>query len=323
MDIYIFNELSTPFASIYQAKSDLAIFVHTCSKARSLGLQNLHLHADIGKNLYELPIAPNYTVSQWLQESEEDLKNQFRRIMTDSPLLSDNYSEAKEKNELSEFTIMLDGKAKSAVGLGAAHLLDTLCVSFLSKNIWDVDEIKNLNHWYLRTDGSEVNTIITVKHASRPEHLDEHKTWIEQHKQNRKDRLAKTKDLWKQRQDFFPHLILCGEVEKQFKKLGKSKNFEQIIEILKRLDKYAEDWQDGSYSDQAVRQYGLDASGETEFTLRKYGNQRKFRLPDRTKVLFEKHVKTGDLRFHFYPDNNTKKVYVGYIGKHLSTISDP
>jgi hypothetical protein len=96
-----------------------------------------------------------------------------------------------------------------------------------------------------------------------------------------------------------------------------SKFFDQIIEKLKRLNEYANNWQKGSYSDYAAKQYGLDVSGESDSTLNKYGRQRKFRLPNRKKELFEKHIKTGDLRFHFYPDEESKTIYVGYIGKHL------
>ncbi|MEN8215154.1 MAG: hypothetical protein ABFS56_02000, partial [Pseudomonadota bacterium] len=88
---------------------------------------------------------------------------------------------------------------------------------------------------------------------------------------------------------------------------------------LKRLNQYAKDWIEGAYSVQRLREYGLDVSGESDGTLIKYGQLRKFRLPNRERKLFEQHIKTGDLRFHFYPDEKTKTIYVGYIGKHLPT----
>jgi len=43
MDIYIFNELSSPFATIIEAKEQLATFINTCFKARGLGFEALHL----------------------------------------------------------------------------------------------------------------------------------------------------------------------------------------------------------------------------------------------------------------------------------------
>lgn len=171
MDIYIFNELSSPFATITEAKEHLATFINICFKARGLGFKALHLHENIGKSLYELPIAPNYTVSQWLQDSEEDVKNKFREIITKTPLITDDYPFEKERNEQSEFKIEINHETQFADGLGAAYLLETLCVSFLSHDLWDTDEIKNVEYYYLTEDGSDVVTKeIAVKHASKPAH---------------------------------------------------------------------------------------------------------------------------------------------------------
>lgn len=318
MDIYIFNELSSPFATITEAKEHLATFINICFQARALGLNALHLHENIGKSLYELPIAPDYKVSQWLQESEEDVKNQFREITAKTPLITDDYPIEKERNDLSEFKIAINHQMQFADGLGAAYLLETLCVSFLSHELWDTDKINNITHWYLTEAGNEITKIIAVKHASKPVHLAKHQAWFEQKK---RESLAKSRDLWERKEEFFPHLVLCGEVEKQLTGLGiHSKFFDQIIEKLKRLNEFAQNWQSGSYSDHVAKQYGLDVSGESEGTLQKYGRQRKFRLPNKKKQLFEKHIKTGDLRFHFYPDEESNTIYVGYIGSHLSTV---
>ncbi|OQY50767.1 MAG: hypothetical protein B6247_20995 [Candidatus Parabeggiatoa sp. nov. 2] len=302
MDIYIFNELSTtPFANIYEAKEGLKTFIQTCTKAREFGFQTLRLHENIG-NLYQLQIAPNYLVSQWLKDSdvEDDLKDSFRDIVFYSPLINDDDPIAKERNSLSEFKIKVGDEVKLADGLGVAYLLETLCVSFLSQDLWDSDEIKNIEHWFLKEDGSETTKTIAVRHASRQEHLDKHKTWFEKKK---RERLQKSRDLWEKRAEFFPHLVLCGEVEKQLTRLGiQSKYLDQIIEKLKRLNQYATDWTEGSYSEPKLTQYGLNVSGESDSTLRKYGQLRKFRLPNRERKLFAQHIKTGDLRFHFYPD---------------------
>ena len=46
---------------------------------------------------------------------------------------------------------------------------------------------------------------------------------------------------------------------------------------------------------------------------------RLFKLPNGKTECFELHIKTGDLRFHFFPDNNSLKIYIGYIGTHLPT----
>lgn len=318
MDYYVFNELSGPFATQLEAKTGLETFIQTCIKARELGLDTLRLPEIIGQNLYNLPIAPNYFISQWLQESEvkEDLKDRFKEIVTNSPLITEEEPLAKESGSLSEFRIKPENDTKLAEGLGAAYLLGTLCLSLSSHPIWKSEEI-TLEHWYLDETGLENTKIISVKHASQPEHVAKHTTWFEN---QRRDSLQKSRELWNEREKFFPHLILCGEVEKQLTKLGiQSKYFDQIIDRLKRLNNYAREWTEGAYSDAKAKQYGLDVSGESSGTLNKYSRQRKFRLPRGERRLFDKHIKTGDLRFHFYPNDETKEIYVGYIGKHLPT----
>jgi len=105
MDFYIFNELSIrPFADIYEAREKLKNFIRTCAKVRELGFQTLRLHESI-ENPYQLQIAPNYKVSQWLKDSEveDDLKDNFRDIIFYSPLINDEEPIAKEQNTLSEF----------------------------------------------------------------------------------------------------------------------------------------------------------------------------------------------------------------------------
>ncbi len=73
--------------------------------------------------------------------------------------------------------------------------------------------------------------------------------------------------------------------------------------------------------DQLNAQTNLRVSGESDSTMRFYSGQRRFKLPDGRRELFEAHIKIGDLRFHFYPDNQEHKVYVGYIGPHLPTVN--
>lgn len=133
------------------------------------------------------------------------------------------------------------------------------------------------------------------------------------------------RNLWEKRGDLFPNLILCGEVENQIAKTGNSPILHQIIDRLTTLNDVAKEWKkrgnDFNYK-LANRSSSLRISPESEQTMKKYGNERVFSLPDGGRKTFELHIKTGNLRFHFYPDNNTKIIYVGYIGPHLSTISN-
>jgi len=45
---------------------------------------------------------------------------------------------------------------------------------------------------------------------------------------------------------------------------------------------------------------------------------REFWLPNGYKAYFENHIKIArGYRIHFFPNKETKSIYVGYIGKHL------
>jgi hypothetical protein len=63
----------------------------------------------------------------------------------------------------------------------------------------------------------------------------------------------------------------------------------------------------------------LNISPESDKTMsqKKLRNQRIFSMPDGRRECFELHIKSGDLRFHFFPEDG--KIYVGYIGEHLET----
>ncbi|MCK4763227.1 MAG: hypothetical protein KAW12_13605 [Candidatus Aminicenantes bacterium] len=179
MDYLIFNELSFPFQNKYDANEGIKLFVQTFGEASAMGINQLRLHKDIGDNLYRLELAPGYLVSHWLQYGtgepaaewglKEDIKNRFREIMTSAPLITGDEPIEKEENERSIFEIPLPGeKTKQAEGLGAAYLLDTAALSFLSADSWDTHKIENLKRYFVEENGADVESFVEVKHASRP-----------------------------------------------------------------------------------------------------------------------------------------------------------
>lgn len=131
------------------------------------------------------------------------------------------------------------------------------------------------------------------------------------------------RNLWKNKTKLFPSLILCGEVKNQIEQIGASGYFNQIVDKLKIFNEAVDNWKEGSFNYNDINaNYALRISPESASTMNRYGNERRFSLPNGGTELFELHIKTGDLRFHFFPDNITKKVYVGYIGVHLSIVTN-
>ncbi|MCX6579871.1 MAG: hypothetical protein NT166_06765 [Candidatus Aminicenantes bacterium] len=339
MNDLILNELSYPFKNKYDAIAGIKTFIETFGAASTLGLTRLRIHENIGKKLYRLEIAPGYYVSDWLnspcdqqtaagetakkEASPFDLRNRFREITANAPFITDYEPIEKEEFDRSSFEIALSGgETKAAEGLGTAFLLDTIAMSFLSGSFWDTCKIERLKRYVIKEDGGDYEEFVEVRHVSRPAHIETHRQWSDKKK---RESLKTAGDLWDRREEFFPHLVLCGSIEQQLKTIigiGSS-YFNQLIDRLKLLDAYAKNWTSGSFSESEVKKsYGLDVSGESPYTMKKYGNQRRFRLPDGRKEYFEMHIKTGQLRFHFFPDEETHRIYVGYIGPHLRTITD-
>jgi len=126
---------------------------------------------------------------------------------------------------------------------------------------------------------------------------------------------------WERRKLLFSNIIFCESIESDLKKIGGT--FLSLIkDKLVEFDRYiSTNWKDGNFNyNDANSKSSLNISPESKKTMeqQKYYNQRLFSMPDGRRICFELHIKTsGNLRFHFYPENN--KIYIGYIGKHLDT----
>lgn len=130
------------------------------------------------------------------------------------------------------------------------------------------------------------------------------------------------RNMWNKREKLFPSLIFCEDVENQLLLIGNSSYFNQIIDRLIEFNKAVSQWTSGSFSYKTINSnYSLRISPESDKTMDKFGNERLCKLPNGGTEFFELHIKTGDLRFHFYADDRTRKVYIGYIGPHLNIVT--
>lgn len=313
----IFNELSVQSVeTVMDAYNVMNQFVGSVVAAQQVGLRRIRLTEEVGQNLYDLPLTDTYTVGSWLNDERVDsvLRDRFRLIVANPPLLEATEMEALERFNRSVFCLTEPAGVPEAKGFGAAYLGNCLLMSLLTHDQWNTFQISGW-HWYLDGDGQDRSENVTVPHFSTVAHIELHRPWIQQW-QN--EQLQHSADLWERRTEFFPHLILCGDVKKQLKSVGMSGFLNQIIDRLRTLDSFAADWNTGAFSiDQLNAQTNLRASEESDSTMNLHSASRRFKLPDGRRELFEMHIKTGNFRFHFYPDNQEHKVYVGYIGPHL------
>jgi hypothetical protein len=124
--------------------------------------------------------------------------------------------------------------------------------------------------------------------------------------------------LWERKELLFKKIILCGEVKDNLHDIGGTylkQIFKQLIELDEYISKY---WTKNrfNYRDVCLKT-SLTISPESSRTMKNehLKKERMFSLPDGRVECFELHIKTGNLRFHFYPEDTI--IYIGYIGKHL------
>jgi hypothetical protein len=273
---YILNELSiNQVDSKKDAKTIISGFVETCFKAKhELFLETLRVPESVG-NLYNIFLCAEYPVSKWLHDHEIDfdIRQNFYQVLATPPLIKD--IEIKELDTFNSTYFYY--QEKEAKGLGAAYLLQTLAISFLSDSLWDTDEILIL-HEQIDVNGDVIKPSIPVVHGAKSEH-------ILSHKQNfidlRNSLLTKCSYIWNKREELFPNLIFCGKTKKQLNKGLSSRYVHQIYDRLTALNEYLNSWIEGefNYSD-FINKHNVNCSPESDSTMRLYGDQRRFSLPD-------------------------------------------
>lgn len=317
----IFNELSArPVGTVAEAYDVMAHFVQAVRAAQQIGLRQVRIPEELGQNLFSLSLAPDYAIGTWLNDErvDRDLKDRFRLIVTNPPLLTDGEVDALSVFERSIFCLTEPAGTPEAKGFGAAYLSDKLLLSLFTDTQWDTHELRGW-HWYLDGNGQEQTAQVNVGHFATTVHVEQHKPWIQQ---RQIEQLQRSVDVWEKQNEFFPNLTLCGDVKRQLKNVGISGSLTQIIDRLRTLDTFVANWESGAFDLAGLqRQTNLDVSVESDSTMNLYSASRRFKLPDGRRELFEMHIKTGNFRFHFYADDTEKKVYVGYIGSHLPTAT--
>jgi hypothetical protein len=109
-------------------------------------------------------------------------------------------------------------------------------------------------------------------------------------------------------------------VEGQLKKDvdGNAPRFKAVLRGLSELESYCANWAGGGFDIHAFQ----NASGESSATLNMYEAERTFMCPDGNYRVFSWHLKRADFtRIHFFDQPQTRRIIVGYVGKHLPTAT--
>jgi hypothetical protein len=304
----IFNELSfNPLSKDESAANEKMIcLVDTLIAAHDAGITGAFR---IPEDFYVLPIAPDYSVYDWVSNRRNvnfDYQSLLSNMATQIPFLS-GFEDVYETSREEEYFF----DSQRSLGIGIAHLLDGLSVSFFHSN-WDTNNIE-IKICRIK-DNSVVEDIEHVIHANHPKHIATHKNWIEK-------RLLKTvrdgKEMWQRREEFFPSLLFCDRVEKQICAL--TSGSEMIQPIMHHLLALNDFNQICISSGPDLSRLRVSASRDSTVTLNQYSEEREFRCPDGIVRIFSLHTKISlnAWRIHFYFEN---QIIIGHIGEHLPTV---
>ena len=316
----VLNELShqDPAQNIHTAKKLISILIKTILAATEVGVTRV---LRMNESFFENQLAPDYFLQNWLNDNNVDREERlfFRTIATKIPYLQDlEDSQIADPAELSEFFY----EEKATNGFRYAYWLEAMAVSILSDSKWDTFRIDNINinvQKLNENSGDLEEEIVSVNHASRPQHLDHHIDWINERIQ---DSIQDGNDLWFRRSDLYPSFDFCNSAGKQLRRLHSSNPvFRQVKQRLYELQLFCNNWHEGPFNSERLP---TRTRPESETTLQQYGAERTLMCPDGIERVFSWHVNLnpGAWRLYFFPLGNERRMIIGYIGPHLRIATE-
>jgi hypothetical protein len=319
----VLNHHSLPFASKKDADNGLLVFFNVLKVCKTAGLKILLVDEDQDKSLMGLELTRGYYVCNWYASASKigelvDWCRFLKSLETKQPLFEkldiDSIDNAVE--------VGLAGEDTGKQVLLAAFYFETFLASFTASTTWVNSHIK----------------VWVFELGSTPEQREEallnlsDSTSIETHGDeliNRRNALLNNaKAIWLQRTELFPHLtLLSNQIGTSLQ--GWSARQDVLFKArnaLNVLESFGEKWLSGEYVEYRhnyLRDLGLAAevSGESDTVNKdsKKKKERMFWLDDGRQVYCENHVKLPNgYRMHFYADSENKRIYVAYLGPHLT-----
>lgn len=324
MEYLILNEESVPFESHKDANDKFPVFLKLIDIAFSQRIKLIRTTGKFDTGWFEFPLTHNLVLREWIETKAYDYKAKVKSIIskTSFPIIPDDEIRILRRYELSEFSLT-DDNTVPVPSLGAALLLNQLAISFYSNEYWREARI-NIQHYEIAetTGEDEKTTNANVNNISTIENWGIH---FEKIDKQRKESVRNGKELWDNRDDWFPNIVFCGETDNQLRAFSFSKGVKtKTWEVLEKLNDFcSENNNAGTFTiSNLIEKTGLDISLESE-TVRnnsKLKQLREFRKPNGNKEYFEWHIKNiSNIRLYFQLNITEAQIFVGYIGKHLPT----
>jgi hypothetical protein len=310
----ILNELSFGMVAedVRSARERMTGLVETIRMCVQCGTSRaLRTKPDIN----EVELAAGYNIARWRNDDlvDRDLRRYFGSLTAKAPLLAADLN-MEQLRALAVSEIRIDGEV--AEGLGFAWLMGTLAVSIRSDVRWDADLLA-IRVIALNDDGEIEEHDSIVHHASQPNHANRHAPWISD---NKRSSITGGEDLWRRRDDLFPHLAFAPDTETQICPLHINEPiFRNVVNMLFDLESYFATWAAGPFRADRI---GRRITPESDATLLQYRQERTFMCPDGVSIVFSWHgrLTPGEWRLYIHPETRSRRCVVGYIGPHLPTV---
>lgn len=297
-------------------------FLKTCVAAKNHGFNTIRVDASVDKSWHGLALADGYHWRDWYREhdnsSNVDMLRAFRSIATQSPLF--NPDDFAENVELFEVTFLGDSHHEA---LRAAAWHESPLVSFDSGLPWSTSPLTVMVNEIQPESGELESREGAILNFHTFQIFQQHLPSLIQ---ARNAGITSGRELVQRLAEVYPGVELCGKALQQLNSWSASPTLlDQIKDPFAVMSQFARSWatQDGlCYHSDSLRENGLSfqVSGESLSVSQnpKLRKEREFYLPSGHKEFFEQHVKmSSGYRLHFYPDQNQRCFFVGYVGPHL------
>ncbi len=318
----VLNDLSLRHQATdrHAARRLMREFVDTLITAVDHKVTVLRTHEDI-RNII---LSPNYPLDAWLGDHQVPREENLFLLdyMSRYPYIQPYDDNLQDNDELQKDQGLFEGKFKGdkADGLGFAYLMNGLALSFLSEPCWDTPWL-DLDCKEMDDESHEIIEFHErQRHVSRARHISkDHAAWIEERLVSG---VRNGSDLLRNAVTLFPNLVFCRDASNQIRVLGAGSMYlPSILRLLLALEKQANSWTEGDFDYRCLH----NASSESESTMSRFGDKRRFVCPDGIRRTFEWHLKglPRPWRIHICADSRQKRILIGYVGKHLPTQRDP
>jgi hypothetical protein len=266
----------------------------------------LHTHQDF----WNTPISEGYSVVQWLADAtiERERRQRLRSAVGKAPFLETLHAAAEEAQG-GLFEAHCEGRR--GLGIGLAAMAGDVVVSLptsafrrdpLSVAVTVLDE------------GSFIEKVEQVCNFYGAAVVERRSQWIALRQQ---ENVRSGREIVRLRSSLLERIDFTESALAQLSSLrGSEQVFPFVLRHLFALNSRARAW-DGATP--FSREYPFNCSEESATTLAMYGDARTFLCPDGERRTFSWHSKINyeKWRIHFIDLPDTRRVLVGYVGRHL------